>query len=115
MVNLTNENLEKEKPKLKKLPLLNIIKYIRDSLRIIIQILAKEEFDKYKAENEKGNKEIRENIAEDYETLLRKEEAEIRQHISIEHQFKINFEILAEKMSKLEDDKYNLTKTIVRK
>jgi len=44
---------------------------------------------------------------------LRKEEAEIRQHISIEHQFKLHFENLAEKISELEDDNYILAKKIV--
>jgi hypothetical protein len=115
LVNITNEILEQEKENLKNLPLLDIIKYIKVSLNVIIQIRAKEEVEKYKAENEKGNKKANENIAEDYETLLRKEEAEIRQHISIEHQFKIHFENLAEKISELEEDNIILAKKYVRK
>jgi hypothetical protein len=115
LVNITNEILEQEKENLKNLPLLDIIKYIKVSLNVIIQIRAKEEVEKYKAENEKGNKKVNENFAEDYETLLRKEEAEIRQHISIEHQFKIHFENLAEKISELEEDNIILAKKYVRK
>ena len=111
IVNISNEILEQEKKNLKNLPILDIIKYIKTSLNIIIQIKAKEEIDKYKEEKEK--KIINENAAEDYETLLRKEEAEIRQHISIEHQFKLHFENLAEKISELEDDNYILAKKIV--
>ena len=106
--------MEQEKKNLKNLPLLDIIKYIKVSLNAIIQIRAKEEVEKYKAENEKGKKKVNENIAEDYETLLRKEEAEIRQHISIEHQFKIHFENLAEKISELEEDNIILAKKYVR-
>ena len=113
IVNISNEILEQEKKNLKNLPILDIIKYIKTSLNIIIQIKAKEEIDKYKEEKENKNNIINENAAEDYETLLRKEEAEIRQHISIEHQFKLHFENLAEKISELEDDNYILAKKIV--
>ena len=113
IVNISNEILEQEKKNLKNLPILDIIKYIKTSLNIIIQIKAKEEIEKYKEEKENKNNIINENAAEDYETLLRKEEAEIRQHISIEHQFKLHFENLAEKISELEDDNYILAKKIV--
>ena len=115
MVNISNEILEKEKETLKNIPLLDIINYIKVSLSVIIQIRAKEEVDKYKTENGKHTKKLNENVAEDYETLLRKEEAEIRQHISIEHQFKIHFESLAEKICELEEDNYLLCKKYVRK
>ena len=43
-----------------------------------------------------------ENAANDYETLLQKEEAAIRQHISYEHQIKIEYEKIIEKIEILE-------------
>lgn len=43
-----------------------------------------------------------ENAAEDYETLLQKEEATIRQHISYEHEMKIEYEKLVEKIEIME-------------
>ncbi len=42
------------------------------------------------------------NAAEDYETLLQKEEAAIRQHISYEHEIKIEYEKLLEKIEIME-------------
>ncbi len=115
MDNLSNIILEQEKKNLQNIPLLDIINYIKVSLSVIIEIRTNEEIEKYNAENEKGKKIINENVAEDYETLLRKEEAEIRQHISIEHQFKIHFDNMAEKISELEEDNAFLVKKFVRK
>jgi len=90
--------------------MLDIINYIRESLQIIIKIKVKEEIDKY-IEDQENNK--NENAAEDYETLLRKEESEIRSHISIEHQFKLHLDNLTEKVCELENDNYLLAKKIV--
>ena len=84
-----------------------------DKLYIIIQIKLKEELEKNKDKNSKI-KIWEENAAEDYESLLRKEEAEIRQHICIEHQFKLHSENLEQKIMELEDDNYLLAKKIVR-
>ena len=50
----------------------------------------------------------------DYETLLQKLEQDIREHISIEHQFKIQCEKYAEKLDSLEEDKIILLSQIVR-
>ena len=80
-------------------------------MHIIIKIKAKEDIDQYIEENEKED----EKAAEDYETLLRKEEAEIRQHISIEHQFKLHMDNMLEKIYELENDNYLLAKKIVNK
>ena len=114
MDNISNAILVQEKENLKNIPLLDIINYIKVSLSAIIQIRTNEEIEKFNAENEKGKKKVNENAAEDYETLLRKEEAEIRQHISIEHQFKIHFDNMAEKISELEEDNAFLVKKFVR-
>ena len=48
----------------------------------------------------KSNK--NQNAAADYETLLQKEEASIRQHISYEHQIKIEYEKLMDKYEMVE-------------
>ena len=106
--------MKQDKENLKKLPILDIINYIKSSLLIIIDIKLKEELEKQK--DEKIQKKISEEIAaEDYETLLRKEEAEIRQHISIEHQFKLHSEYLEQRITELEDNNFILEKKIVSK
>jgi hypothetical protein len=80
---------------------------------LIIKIKAKEEVDILLKEQEDKEQNI--NAAEDYETLLRKEEAEIRQHISLEHQFKLLYENLSEKIKEAEKDNIILVKRIVSK
>ena len=45
------------------------------------------------------------NAATEYETLLQKLEESIRQHISYEHQFKIEYEKLLNKAEEIEDEK----------
>ena len=55
------------------------------------------------------------NSAKKYETLLQKEEEALRQHISIEHQLKIQCEKFAEKLDILENQKIMLINEIVRK
>ncbi len=50
------------------------------------------------------------NAATEYETLLQKLEASIRQHISYEHQFKIEYEKLLNKAEEIENDKERLKK-----
>ena len=96
---------------MEKIPILDIIQYIKESIFIIIQIKVKEELAKCK-ENKMKNI-LDENAAEDYETLLRKEEAEIRQLICSQHQYKLYSENLERKIMGLEDDNYILSKKIV--
>ena len=114
IVNISSEILKQDKENLKKLPTLDIINYIKTSLLIIINIKLNEELEKRKDKNMK-KKILEENAAEDYETLLRKEEAEIRQHISIEHQFKLHSEYLEQRITELEDNNFILEKKIVSK
>ena len=52
-------------------------------------------------------------VAKDYETLLQKEEEAIRQHISQEHQLKIQCEKYAEKINIIENEKLILIEEIV--
>ena len=68
-----------------------------------------EEIQKYIPEKDNPNS------AKKYETLLQKEEEALRQHISIEHQLKIQCEKFAEKLDILENQKIMLINEIVRK
>ena len=113
IVNISKETFERDRKNLEKIPILDIIRYIRESLFIIIQIKVREELAKCK--ESKIQNILDGNCAEDYETLLRKEEAEIRQHICVEHQFKLHSENLEQKIVELEDNNYLLAKKIVRK
>ena len=54
------------------------------------------------------------NAATEYETLLQKLEASIRQHISYEHQFKIEYERLLNKAEEYENERKILIKQIVK-
>lgn len=67
-----------------------------------------EELEKYKFNNNDPNS------IKDYEILLQKLEQNIREHISIEHQLKIQCEKYAEKLDILEDEKIILLAQIVR-
>ena len=104
--------MEKDKKYLEKLPILDIIQYIRTSLFIIIQIKLKEEIEKYNNNKNKTKNIFDDIIAQDYETLLRKED---RQHICSEHQFKLHSEYLEQKIMEIEDENLSLEKKIVRK
>ena len=106
--------MERDRKNLEKIPILEIINYIKISLYIIIQIKVREELEKNK-DNSHKKIILEENAAEDYETLLRKEEAEIRQHICVEHQFKLHSENLEQKLMELENDNHILEKKIVSK
>ena len=68
-----------------------------------------EEIQKYIPEKDNPNS------AKKYETLLQKEEEALRQHISIEHQLKIQCEKFAEKLDILENQKIMLINENVRK
>ena len=91
-----------------KKPIKDLVEYIKNSLDIIISIKLDEELEKYKYNNEP-------NTTNEYEELLQKEEEAIREHISIEHQLKIQCEKYAEKIDILEDEKDILLSQIVSK
>ena len=63
---------------IKKLGIVTLIDYIESSIDIAISQKAVELFNEYK-----GNSEDNEKYAAKYETLLRKEEKEIREHIKV--------------------------------
>ena len=94
-MSLTEEEYTKEINDLKDISLLDIVNYIKNSLDVIVSFRVEELLDEYKSNKN-------ENAASDYETLLQKEEAAIRQHISYEHELKIEYEKLLEKIEVLE-------------
>ena len=108
MESLKEENLLKETENIINLPLMDLIEYIKSTIDIIVSIKVDSKINDYKTYL---NEDI--NTATDYETLLQKLEASIRQHISYEHQFKIEYEKLLNKAEEIENDKERLKKQIV--
>lgn len=85
-----------------------MIEYIKNSIDIIISIKLNEQL-------EKINQNIEMNPAREYEVLLQKEEQNNREHISIEHQFRIQCEKYAQELDTLEEEKIVLLFQIVSK
>ena len=106
---LKEENLLKETENIINLPLMDLIEYIKSTIDIIVSIKVDSKINDYKTYL---NEDI--NAATDYETLLQKLEASIRQHISYEHQFKIEYEKLLNKAEEIENEKKILIKQIVK-
>ena len=84
-----------------------LVDNIKSSIDIIVSIKLEEELQKYLPERDNPNS------ATKYETLLQKEEEALRQHISVEHQLKIQCEKFAEKLDVLEGQKIMLINEIV--
>lgn len=91
VLSLTENECINEINELKDISLLDIVQYIKNSIDVIVTLKIEEKKNEYKSKKN-------ENAATDYETLLQKEEAAIRQHISYEHQIKIEYEKLLEKL-----------------
>ena len=105
------KQLQEENDNLSSQNILTLIEYIKSSFDIAVQMKAEKKFLELK-----NNLNIYdENYFNDYETLLRKEESEIRSHISIEHQFKLHSEYLEQRITELEDNNFILEKKIVSK
>ena len=85
-----------------------LIEYIKTSIDIIVSFKLNEELEKYKFDEDKPSS------VKDYEILLQKLEQNIREHISIEHQLKIQCEKYAEKLDLFEEEKIILLSQIVR-
>ena len=85
-----------------------LVDNIKSSIDIIISIKLENELQKYLPEKDNPNS------ATKYETLLQKEEESLRQHISIEHQLKIQCEKFAEKLDEIENQRLLLVSEIVR-
>ena len=85
-----------------------MIEYIKSTIDIIVALKVDSKINDYKANlNEDSN------AATEYETLLQKLESSIRQHISYEHQFKLEYEKLLNKAEDLEAEEHILKKQIV--
>ena len=78
--------------------LIELIDYIKNSIDIIISIKLNEAL-----ENNKSN--IILSDAREYEILLQKEEKNNREHISVEHQLRIQCEKFAQELDTLEEEK----------
>ena len=85
-----------------------LIDNIKSFIDIIVSIKLENELQKYIPEKDNPNS------AQKFETLLQKEEEALRQHISVEHQLKIQCEKFAENIDNLEDEKILLLSQIVR-
>jgi hypothetical protein len=101
-----NIQKEKELNELMKKPLKDLVEYIKNSIDIIISIKLNEEL-------EIINKNNKLNSAREYEILLQKEEQNNREHIGIEHQFRIQCEKYAQELDTLEEEKIVLLIQIV--
>jgi hypothetical protein len=73
------------------------LEYIKSTFDIIISIKVESKINEYKKSLHQDN-----NAATEYEVLLQKLEASIRQHISYEHQFKIEYEKLLNKAEEID-------------
>ena len=106
---LTEDNLLKEAENIINLPLTDLIEYIKSTIDIIVSLKVDAKISDYKNFLNEDN-----NSATEYETLLQKLEASIRQHISYEHQFKIEYEKLLNKAEEIDTEKKILIKQIVK-
>ena len=103
---IDSEQKEKELNNLIKKPLKELIDYIKNSIDIIISIKLNEAF-----ENNKQNNNL--NPSREYEILLQKEEKNNREHISVEHQLRIQCEKFAQELDSFEEEKAILLLQIV--
>ena len=92
---MTEEEYNNEINQIKDISLLDIVNYVKNSIDVIVTFRVEDTLDEYKSNKN-------ENAAEEYEILLQKEEAAIRQHISYEHELKIEYEKLLEKIEVME-------------
>ena len=95
----TNKKIEEEKEKIKILDEISIIKYIKDSIDIVISMIVEKKVNDY------NNKLLNENTQQDYESILIKYEKDIRSHIKTEHQLKLYVESLQNNIEELEKEK----------
>ncbi len=103
---IDSEQKEKELINLIKKPLKELIDYIKNSIDIIISIKLNEAFENNKQDNNL-------NPSREYEILLQKEEKNNREHISVEHQLRIQCEKFAQELDSFEEEKAILLLQIV--
>ncbi len=90
---------------------MTLFEYIKSSFDIAVTLQSEKKFKELK---KTLNYETNDNYSEDYETLLRKLESDIRQHISIEHQLKLYGEKLIDKLEELEKENMILSEKLVK-
>ena len=90
-----------------------LVEYIQSSIDVIVQIKVQEQIDKER--EEKKEEQESEYAATKYETLLQKEEKEIRNYIRIEHQLKLHCEKLTAQLEEIEIENEMLMRKLVRK
>ena len=83
-----------------------LVDYLKNSIDIIVSINVNKELEKYYNDSEL-------NSAREYELLLQKEEQVNREHIAIEHQFRIQCEKYAHELDSAEEEKVALLLQIV--
>ena len=90
MDKITNDIIKTEKEKLYKLPIMDIINYIKNSIEILSEIKAQEKYDEKILEDEKKEKYKNINDLENdpnglklFEGMLIKAESDIRAHIRV--------------------------------
>ena len=103
------KKLQEENDNLSSQNILTLIEYIKSSFDIAVQMKAEKKFLELKSNLNIYD----ENYFNDYESLLRKEECDIRQHISIQHQLKLYGEKLIDKLEELEKENLILSEKLV--
>ena len=105
--NIDNEEIIfNTKQMISKLTILDLIEYLKSSIDIIIDMEIKEKKKEIKIKNN--------NYDEDYESLLRREEAWIRKHIGIENQLKLDYNNLLDKYNECEKENIILMNQVVK-
>lgn len=105
--NIDNEEIIfNTKQMISKLTILDLIEYLKSSIDIIIDMEIKEKNKEIKIKNN--------NYDEDYESLLRREEAWIRKHIGIENQLKLDYNNLLDKYNECEKENIILMNQVVK-
>ena len=101
-------NIEYENEKINRLPLSTILDYIKNSIDVIVQIKLNQEI----INSNCNNSDKEETSIEKYEALLRKEEKEIRNYISTEHQLRLHCGQLNEQIEELKRENKKLKKQL---
>ena len=100
-----DNSFEDEKKYLQKLSILTLTEYIDSAIGVIVNLKIEDELNKIKNKDKDKNKC---EIIEDWESLLRKEEEDIRMYISNELKLKLYIEQMDEKIENLEKENKSL-------
>ena len=98
-----DNSFDEEKKYLQKLSILTLVEYIDSAISVIVNLKIEDELNKIKKEKKEEHEDLG-----DWETLLRKEEEDIRMYISNELKLKLYIDQMEEKMDNLEKENKNL-------